>query len=276
MLVCFCTLLAFAHQDAFAAELTAGELPSFHKGAEATTITTQAKKSVYVISSVTIKNSQNKSSQTIKYSYNKDGLLTKCADSNKVLEKYTYKKTKLMSVWHDGGQGAPSNVEFTYKNGKPVKSYDTVNRLTKRFAYNKKGLVSKLVSVYSSSYSVATTFRYNKQGKPVSSQYSTWNNPSYKIDYDAKGNPKLVTEYRNNSQSQYSLTKHKNTYKSGRLTKTVANHVSPKYITTSTVKYKKVSVPASYAAVAKKQQKDQLLLIYAPSTFLYGLPFGYF
>lgn len=240
-------------------------------------------KSVYVVSSTKAKSSIMGVYPKVKYSYNKNGLLVKRANSEKTLETFAYSKKKLKTSWHGGGQGAPCDLTYTYKKGKLAKSSDSQNQNIKLYKLRKDGKVKALTSCSGfSNYSVDTYFKYNKQGKIAGYQYSTWRNVAELISYDAKGNVKKTIEYSNDDRSQYNTTTYKNTYKGKRLTKIVANRVGSNSKNTVSVKYKKIKVPASYASAVKRQQAS-ILQKYASladgnmgGVTLFGVPLGCF
>ena len=224
---------------------------------------------MYVIASTNAKRSSGPS-EVSKYSYTSNGLLAKRTSGNKTLDRFTYVGKRMATHWKDGGDGMPSNLKFTYKNGKLVKSYDTINRNTAKFALNKKKKVTKIRRSYGS-----TSYNYDGKGRVSSYKYDNWSITASHIAYDKKGNVIKTTNYWNDDPTDVHITTHKNTYKSGRLVKVVAKTTN--YKSTVTIKYKKIKVPASYKTAVKRQQAS-ILRRYASDIHndFYGLPLGSF
>jgi len=231
-----------------------------------------SKKSVYVVKSITTKTAYGSIKTT--HSYNSKGLLTKRKGDDKTLQKYKYKGKKLMTFWADGGNGAPTNLSYKYKNGKLKSNTDTLNGISHKFKLNSKGKVKKMTTAWSSTSSSSTTYKYNGKGYLKSYKYSTWKNIAEKYSYDSKGNVKKSTSYMNDNPSQSTVTTYKNTYKSGRLVKVVKKDEYGNK-TTAKITYKKIKVPSSYKKLVKKQQKN-ILQMYASGVGAYGIPLGYF
>ena len=203
-------------------------------------------KSIYVISSITVKRTvtSTKKTQTYKYKYkyNKNGLLkgvnmstTDKSDGSVYYSKYTYKGKKLKTAFIQQGDGAPESYKYTWKSGKITKAVEKYNGGNYSYSY-KDGKIIKLTNgkLYSINYS------YDSKKRLISSG----SNESY--EYDSKGN---MSQKKNYSQ----ITTFKTTKKSGRITKIKSD---ARYAqSTITIKYKKVKVPSGYKSTVEKQRK---------------------
>ena len=227
------------------------------------------KKSVYVISSMTVKNISGSytSSNTTKYTYNKNGLLKKYSN-NSDTGKYTYNGKKLKTAYLAIGDGVPSDYKYTWKSGKIKKAKDSQNYITLKYKYNKSGKISKITGVndYNGSISSETTYKYDSKKRLKSSLIGV-TKTTYK--YNSKGALSKTVQ----SSSNYTTTyNYKTTFKNGRITKIVKTLKGmDSYKVKVTIKYKKIKVPSNYLSLVKKQRKQiimdhgcQLSLSYFP------------
>lgn len=198
------------------------------------------------------------------YKYNKNGLISKCSSSN---------------VY--GGAGGVSGQSYKYSNGKISKIVDRAGIGTSVFSRDKKGRVTKTVSITGQAIN---TYKYNKSGKATKSNFTFKNylgqvaqRATSVIAYNKKG---LISKVKttggfmdgtrtytydsrgmlkSESVSGSYKTTYKNTYKSGRLVKSVSTKQgignTDKYVETTVYKYKTIKVPKSYVAKVKDQQK---------------------
>ena len=228
---------------------------------------------MYVIASTKTKMSSGYS-EAAKYTYKSTGLLAKRTYGKKTLDKFTYVGKRMKTHWKDGGEGTPSNYKYTYKSGKLVKSYDSVNRSTIKFALNKSRKVRKIRNrSQGGSTSYTTSYSYDSKGRLSSYKYGTWSNTTARYSYDSKGNIAKATEFWNDNPYDMHVTTYKNTYKNGRLVKVVKTDANGTK-TTVTITYKKVKVPASYKTVVKKQQASAIKYYVDGLWWLFNLPLG--
>lgn len=242
--------------------------------------------SVYVVSSAVYKQGNNEDSVIkLKLSYNKDGFITKQTTRNWDFERITYKKKKVAShsFYLRGDAYGGFGFKYSYKRGKLVKSTgsDGEGLMTSKYTLNKKNLVTKVVTKWPNGgyvelpgTTVVATFKYDKEGRIVKSDYR-YTDENQKIEdtlsykYDSKGYPKSLTSSRYHSMweefggsgvSKF-VYNFKNTYKKGRLVKTVmrSHDEAPKTLKTITIKYKKIKVDARDVDAIKKQQKNYIL-----------------
>ena len=225
-------------------------------------------KSVYVISSITVKTSYGGSSantEKIKFKYNKNGLIRSYKGKDFTEGTFKYSGKKLKSAEVTKGDGVPSKFEYTWKDGKLVSSYDSNNQNTTEYTYNKKGKITKIsrLANYSSSPTVIS-YKYNSKKRLTKELIG---NSTVKYTYNKKG---ILTKF-----DQYgTVYKFSNTVRNGRVTKIVKRMPAlSSYKTTVTVKYKKISVPSSYTSLIKTQ-RNQILMDLGYGTSVYNLPLG--
>lgn len=198
------------------------------------------------------------------YKYNKNGLISKCSSSNAY-----------------GGAAGISGQSYKYSKGKISKIIDRAGIGTSVFSRDKKGRVTKTVSITGQAIN---TYKYNKAGKAAKSNFAFKNylgqvtqRAASIITYNKKG---LISKVKttggfmdgtrtytydsrgmlkSESVSGSYKTTYKNTYKSGKLVKSVSTKQgvgdTDKYVETTVYKYKTIKVPKNYAAKVKDQQK---------------------
>ena len=221
------------------------------------TVETQGEKtvSVKVLSKTVLTGTSTK--ESCKYSYDKNGMLTKLAGDN-ITGKYTYTGTKVKKYVEDQGSNRRT-VALSYdKKGRVSKQsekhqmsygsyayvyaykYDSKNRVksstkkwedgtstSSKYAYDGKNRIKK-VAIKEGTNDVAVKLNYNKNGDLTEYYYDS------RLGYDQYYNYKYA--YKNGDASKCSIE----TYRHGSYTKTFA--------------YKTISVPKSMAAKVKHQQ----------------------
>ena len=221
------------------------------------------KKTVYVISSITVKTTNNYNKKTTKdtytFKYNKNGLIKKVnmKSSDKSAEnvyyaKYTYKGKKITKAYIQQGDGAPSKYKYSWKKGKITKADDKANYMS--FTYNYE---NGRISEYRASASYTVSLKYDEQGRLIRNGKSVY-------EYDSNGFIAQNKEY----STSFTYT---NTVKSGRVTKIKmkSNYNSG----TITIKYKKLKVPSDYKKLVDKQ-KNYMLLTHCYKVSTYSIPLG--
>ena len=218
------------------------------------------KKTAYVITSITVRSASGGVVDTIKYTYNKRGLVTRQVwnqPGGSCTTSFKYNKNgniTRQSVSEGGKTG--SVAYFKYKNGQLVKcnlNYILMkDKETVEYEYNKLGQLKGLTG----SNSPETTFKYDKNGY-LTQKIELYNyvnakpeKTSYK--YDKKGNVTKV--YQGKTLDRI----YKNTYVKGtkRLKTVTACYGSGRAICTDYITYKKVKVSKEDAALIKKQQVE--------------------
>ena len=226
------------------------------------------KKSIYVVSSMTVKTTTSGYSNTekITFKYTKNGLLKSYEGDNYTSGSFKYDGKKLKSSEIVRGDGVPSKCKYTWKNGKLTKSRDSNNYTTVKYKYNKKGLITKLTATsdYSTNPVYEMTYTYNKK-KHVTKEHIGVTD--YKYTYNSKGR---LTKYTQGS-TVYTF---KNTVKNSRVTKIVKKiKGNSDYKVTITIKYKKLSVPSTYVKLIKKQ-RNYVLMDQGYNVRAYNFPLG--
>ncbi|MBR3164673.1 MAG: hypothetical protein IKF16_00665 [Lachnospiraceae bacterium] len=214
------------------------------------------KKTVYVIRSITVKNTSDRTLDTISYSYNKKGMVVKRIwkqPGGSSTNKYSYdkdlnlvkdtgyegrKKGSVVSYKYEDGKlvsasanyiamKVKENLTYEYdKNGR-LKCYDGDNTPEMTLKYDKKGLLTKVSALY------------NYPGaKPEVTKYK----------YDSKGN--VIKHYEFGGLFRI----YKNKYSGKRLDSVTACYKSGKKICTDHIKYKKLKVDKKYVPAIKAQQ----------------------
>ena len=225
-------------------------------GAGACFAASSSTKTIYVISSMTVKNSSSNYEETIKFKYNDNGLLKsyKGNDYHKGTFKYSGKKLKSADI--QTGDGAPCTYKYTWKDSRITKAYDSTNYITTKFKYNKKDLITKITATgdYSTSTLFEMAYKFDSKKRIKSEAIGV---TEYKYKYNSKG---CLTSFKTVSSNYTTEYKYKNTVKNGRITKIVRSLSSfPENKLTVTVKYKKIKVPSSYKTLVKKQQNQILM-----------------
>ncbi len=215
------------------------------------------KKTVYVISGISVKEDGKKTS--VKPTYTKDGLLKKIKwvlSDETYTDSFTYGKKgqikqnteKILSGSHKG-QGA--TVKYTWKNGRltqKIEYYAEGDSSTTKYTYDAKGRIAS-----SSNGHEEIIFTY-KKGHVVKSE---GDKIKYSASLDSKGNVKKWTRTFDGQKIGYYSAKI--TYKSGRVKKLTrifkANPMQEKeQKQTLTFTYKKMRVPKSLADKIADQQ----------------------
>lgn len=246
---------------------SADQLQAGQVGAQDSALSTQAAtKTVYVITSTTeTANWGIESKVTSKYTYNKNGLMTKWASTSnmdgKTTTSYTYNGTVLKGKKKTNGDYTETVTYTANKNGKITKAVDVslqpYAKIKRTFtAKYKSGKVNKIswktVLNDESPTNDAYTYKY-KNGRVV---LRTWDNSKVAYAYDSKGNLNSIGG-----------SKYKNTYNAKKqLTKTSQSATGYKY--SKTYKYKAIKVKAS---VADKVQAQQWALINKNLNFALGI-----
>ena len=223
-----------------------------------------AKKAVYL----------RKALNDTKYTYNKNGLVTKITGSNYHWD-IKYKGTKIVKITHtldQYGHTSPDIIwTFQYDSKNRTKKMTVVStgmpndfyNNTETYFYNSKNRVTKKVTTYTSGSPKSTTkYSYNSAGlvKKIVSPTAIES-----LKYDSKGNKTSWSRKMKTGTSDYDRTyRYKNTYSNGRLVKVVQNDGSGDYV--QTIKYAKKSIAKKYVAVANAQQTA--LRGFIPGVFL--------
>ena len=238
-----------------------------------------SKKTVYVISKLTLKYDGQSHSNSQNFSYNSNGLVTGYKGSIEIAkipntssakgtffysEKNNTSRTELRAE-----SGLTSYYTYTWKKGK-VKTGSSVltgGMFSHTYASNKKKKVTsvKTTGGYSNQ---SLLFGYDSKGRLSSISKDTKTNAIYTISYDKKGYPKKIA----GAPGYYSMTL-ANTYKNKQLSKITGTPDNGGLGWTCSVKLKKMSVPSDYAAVITGQQR-QILLTYVCRLPLETVPMG--
>ena len=204
------------------------------------------------------------------YRYNKNKLISECSSSSHYggaagisVRGFKYSKGKLSKVLDMAGpkDWFGSSVFTRDKKGRITKSVSEITyKTTNKYKYDKKNRISKVSFTYKFSTGKvikgSSAAKYNKKG--LISQIVTKGGyddirGTVNYTYDSRGMIKSVVK------KGVSKTTYKNTYKSGKLVKSVAttkyNSGEESVVETTTYKYKTVKVPQKYAAQVKAQQK---------------------
>lgn len=193
-----------------------------------------------------------------KYSYNKNGLFAKESTDNYSM-KYTYKGKNLKKSV-ENSNGEKSTTSYTTKNGLVVKSVtkSRENKVKATYSYKNKKLNKIVSSDKDGTYT--RKFEYNKKGQ-ISKKISITKTGKKtlkaidKYSYDKKGIPSKI-----NHDGEIIETI-ENSYKNGKLVKSISTFknkqgevmkVSLEYT------YSKKKVPASYVKNVQAQQKGFL------------------
>ena len=213
-----------------------------------------AKKAVYV----------RTSSDGIKYTYNKHGLITKTYEKDsKFTRKFKYKGTKL--VWAGFGHGSRMEVEYSVKydsKGRVSKiditssgmPNDLYNR-TETYKYKKNKVVKVIEKGNISGTKTYKKYKYNSKGLVSKIVFSDGTKDILK--YDDKGNKTYWKRtYPKSANRANKLTKYENTYSKDRLSSVDATEGNHTWSYIKKIKYAKKSVPAKYASAVKAQQKQ--------------------
>ncbi|MBO4863169.1 MAG: hypothetical protein J5517_02275 [Eubacterium sp.] len=222
-----------------------------------------SKKTVYVISSITVKTTNSYNKKTVKdtytFKYNKNGLIKKVnmkssdkSPENVYYAKYTYKGKKIKKAYIQQGDGAPTDYKYTWKKGKITKADDKANH--SYFMYNYE---NGRISEYHSSYGYNVSIVYDEQGRLIRNGKSVY-------EYDGNGFIAQSKEYS-------STITFDNTVKGGRVTKIKmkSNYNSG----TITIKYKKIKVSSGYNKLVEKQ-RNYMLLTHCYKVSTYAIPLG--
>lgn len=214
-----------------------------------------AKKTVYVISSITVKNTSGSTVDTLKYSYNKKGLITKRVWSQPggtMKETFAYNKQNLIktrTIYADGKK--ISKFTYTYNGTTPVSCkqyyYETKESADIVYTSDETGRLTTIEDHYTNS---VMNISYNSKNQIVTLDEPGFRKIKYK--YDKKGN--VTKQYWDGSL----FRKYKNTYvkKTSRLKKVTVSYPSGKKICTDNIKYKKMKVNKTYVPAVKKQQVE--------------------
>lgn len=213
-------------------------------------------KTVYVIESITVKNTSGRTVDTLKYTYNKKGLVTKRVwkqHGGASTNKYSYDKD-LHLVTDTGYEGKKKGtvVKYKYEEGRLSKGTFQFlfmgDKETEWYEYDEDGRLKKR----DGSNTPETTYNYDRNGRLVKIS-ERYNYPGAKpevtkYEYDSRGN---VTKH-----YQYGglFRIYKNRYSGKRLVSVTACNKSWKKICTDYIKYKKLKVDQKYAAAVKAQQ----------------------
>ena len=214
------------------------------------------KKTVYVIESITVKNTSGRTIDTLKYTYNKKGLVTKRVwkqPSGTSTNKYSYDKD-LHLIKDTGYEGKKKGTVTKYKYADGLLSESTFQFLsmgdteTEWYEYDENGLLKKR----DGSNTPETTYKYDKKDRLIKIS-KLYNYPGAKPEvtkytYDSKGNVTKHYEY----GGLFRI--YKNKYSGKRLKSVTACYKSGKKICTDYIKYKKLKVDQEYAAAVKAQQ----------------------
>ncbi|MBR6403466.1 MAG: hypothetical protein IKS48_08810 [Eubacterium sp.] len=230
---------------------------------------------MYVIDSTIFSNS----TQTLKYkySYNKNGFVSKMVVDNNIKNgdrlKYTFSytyKNGLVTGYslnaNEGGKISKAKATYTYDSKKRLKKVVTKGskgfNSTVTYAYDKNNNISKMTEVYPELNTNTTyTYKYNKKNQ-VTKQTVKWSateTATYTYKYDKKGTiieVKSTTNY--NGDIFRSTNKRTITYNSkGLVTKIVQKD---EYDTsTAKYKYKKIKINKKFKKEIEKNQKDMMM-----------------
>lgn len=222
------------------------------------TASAAAKKKVYVISDITIRDTSGRTVDHMKYSYNKNGLVTKRVWSQpggSVSDSYQYDKSfhiKKQTTGEGGKKG--SECKYIYKNGLLTECKDNYiamgEKVTTFYEYNNKGQLKKMEG----DNTPETTFKYNRKGllKQKSELYNYEGAKPEKTTYkyDKKGNVKKI--YQGKTLDRI----YKNSYVKGtrRLKSVTVCYGNGRTICTCNISYKTMKVSRAAAQAVSKQQ----------------------
>ena len=213
-----------------------------------------AKKTVYVISSITVKNTSGSTVDTIRYTYNKRGLVKKRVWSQPggtSTEKFNYdsrNRLKTKTIY----AGGRKNAKYTYRyegdqlvSGKSV-FYETGEEGTITYTCDEQGRLVNIHDSYDNSYN---EIAYDAKNRIVK-QDMGWRKMQF--TYDKKGN--VIKENWDGS----AFRKYKNSYAGGskRLKNVVVTYPNGRKICTDVIKYKKMKVDKTNVPAVKKQQVE--------------------
>lgn len=246
---------------AFAADQATASLSVAQVSASTTVDTQAATATVYVVSSSKETNKKAGMSVTTVYSTNENGLLTQEVikqTSGDITKTWTYDAKNRVTKWtaSDGYSSATKTITVL-KNGLPkkdvLKSSSSYGNW-QPFSSTYKTKSGKVVSITRKYKGGSGTVKY--QLKYKGKKLVTVKNLKYKNEttyaYDKKGNLSKVVTMKGSTKVPIV---HKNTYKSGRVTKRVSTVKSGHGSSTiTTFSYKKISVPKSMVKKVKAQQ----------------------
>lgn len=214
-----------------------------------------SKKTVYVVSSVTIK--EGSQTNKITLSYNSNGLLKKFSEPatyTTVTFKYNDKNqlVKKINNTYDGDFKGKQTITYKYnKKGQRTKKIETFGEgdtQTTLYTYTSNNYVKTATGMFGK-----TTYKYNK-GRVIK---ATSDKIRYAAKYDSKGSIiKWVRYFEKEKIGNYKATI---TYKNGRVSKLVRTYKpnpmwDRSHKETLTFTYKKMTVPASLADEIAEQQ----------------------
>ncbi|MBO4592169.1 MAG: hypothetical protein J5684_06390 [Eubacterium sp.] len=221
---------------------------------------------------------------TLKYTYNADGLMKKeeCIDKSpktgdtKIVTSFTYSKGYIKSskqVVHNNQENSPAtyNSKYNYDSKKRLKKVVCNGpdnyEITTKIDYDKKNRKTKETMVITNwPPKCVNNYTYNKKGQIV--KFSTNNfgeeygipvNEEFK--YDKKGfiNHK-VTKSTFNGEVEVETTKRKAGYKNGRIVKATDKVYNKDNVCTDTIKttytYKRIKINKKYKKQIENQQAE--------------------
>ena len=222
------------------------------------TASAAAKKKVYVISDITIRNTSGRTVDHMKYSYNKNGLVTKRVWSQpggSITDSYQYDKNDNIKkqTTSEGGK-KDAECKYTYKNGLLTECKANYILIGEKesivYEYNSKGQLKKM----DGDNTPETSFKYNRKGllKQQSKLYNYMGAKPEKTTYkyDKKGNVKKI--YQGKTLDRI----YKNTYVKGtrRLKSVTVCYGNGRTICTCNISYKTMKVSRAAAQAVSKQQ----------------------
>ena len=226
-------------------------------------------KNIYLLTKMTTVDDWRKSTDVCTYKYNEKGLLTKKTEKaslgGKSVEKFYYKNDRIYkSTYNNDVLGSKSTITYTYKkDGTLYKETRKNEDFSGAHIFNVKydwtdplNVVVRSWDEKKSKYVASEVIAFNELG---SVKYGWWpykKDPSYPRTFDSKG---FVT-------SDYDSSEHRtwtNTFKSGRLVKTVLHYENTgiypnRGVPVVTYTYKKVNVPAALVQRVTLQQRSLL------------------
>ena len=225
-------------------------------------------KTVYVISSIsfdTYYDDECINTTKFTYKYNDNGLLTSYKDKQGRYGKYKYDGKKLKSSTVYRGSGEAEKCTYNWKDGKITKYKETNSGDIYKFKYNKNGKIREVALIQKDLGDLYYYYKYNSK-KHLTKRTLGIGGTEYTYTYDKSGFLKTA--------NLFDTYKYKNTVKNGRATKIVETMPeNPSHKRIISVKYKKMQVPSSYAALVRSQ-RTHILINHGYIVLLEDLPLG--
>ena len=215
-------------------------------------------KTVYVIQSITVKNTSGRTVDTLTYTYNKKGMVSKRVwkqPGGTSTNKYSYDRdlNLITDTGYEAGKKG-SVVSYKYEDGKLVSA--KANYIAMKFKENLTYECDEngRLTFYSGENTPETTLKYDKNGRLIKkSELYNYQNAKpevTKYTYDSKGN--VVKHYEFGGLFRI----YKNAYSGKRLKSVTACYKSGKKICTDYIRYKKMKVDAGCVDAIKAQQVE--------------------